>query len=455
VSRIVSRGRGQPASGAWLGCAVLAMAALACCVIGEPPSADDGQAAIPSLAATDLPSESESAWDATYDKWALWTNGTQLRGADVYQRRVYVELDGSEFMGPGPVGPPYTEADFDRLASWGANYVNISHPGLFSEGPPYELDERMEANLDRLLDLIARADMFAVISFRTGPGRSEFGLCCLEEAGDWYDVGYLNDEIWRDEAAQAAWAAMWRHTAERYRGNSVVVGYDLMVEPNANEVWGDIWDPKTFYQEYEDSSYDWNRLFPQVTDAIREVDAETPILVGGMAYSAVDWMPYIRPSDDRRTVYVFHQYAPYQYTHQWPDDLALRYPDTFDADWDGEDDRFDRDWLDELLTAVDRFAGGHDVPVAVNEFGVVRWVPGASRFMEDQMALFEQRGLNYALWVWDPEWAPYVEENNAFNLRLGPDPENDVNVPNDLMGVVQTYWGRNTVRPSTFGVDEP
>ena len=42
----------------------------------------------------------------TFDKWALWTNGTQLRGANIYQRRVYPELDGPEFMGSGPVGPP-------------------------------------------------------------------------------------------------------------------------------------------------------------------------------------------------------------------------------------------------------------------------------------------------------------------------------------------------------------
>jgi len=42
------------------------------------------------------------------DKWALWTGPTQLRGANIYQRRVYPELDGPDFYGPGPVGPPYT-----------------------------------------------------------------------------------------------------------------------------------------------------------------------------------------------------------------------------------------------------------------------------------------------------------------------------------------------------------
>ena len=66
---------------------------------------------------------------AATDKWALWVDGPHLRGANIYQRRVYPELDGPEFLGPGPLGPPYTQEDLDRLSALGANYVNVSHPG--------------------------------------------------------------------------------------------------------------------------------------------------------------------------------------------------------------------------------------------------------------------------------------------------------------------------------------
>jgi len=48
---------------------------------------------------------------ATSDKWLLWTNGTQRRGA---------------------------------------NYVNISHAGLFIVEPPYRVDEATQANLNRI-----------------------------------------------------------------------------------------------------------------------------------------------------------------------------------------------------------------------------------------------------------------------------------------------------------------
>jgi hypothetical protein len=79
----------------------------------------------------------------TLDKWDLWTNGTQLRGANIWQRIVIPELDGPEFLGSEYIGPPYSQEDFNRLAALGANYVNISGPGLYTEEPPYQLDLRV------------------------------------------------------------------------------------------------------------------------------------------------------------------------------------------------------------------------------------------------------------------------------------------------------------------------
>lgn len=381
-------------------------------------------------------------------KWDLWVDGTHLRGANIYQRRVYPELDGPDFMGSGPVGPPYTQEDFDRLAGLGANYVNISHPGLFTENPPYTLNQEIQDNLDSLFAMIAEADMFAVISFRTGPGRSEFTFF-WDEVGTWFDESYLNDSVWEDQEAQDAWVAMWRYTAERYRNNPIVVGYDLMVEPNANDRLLDIWEPEVFYSNYAGTLYDWNQFYPSITAAIRQVDANMPILIGGMSYSAVEWLPYLHPTGDPYTVYMVHQYEPIVYTHQEPP-LTNTYPGVFDTDWDGDEDQFNRAWLENLLATVDTFAATHGVPVAVNEFGVMRWEPGAADFMDDQMDLFEQRGMNYALWVWDPSWEPWTEEVDAFNFRHGPDPNNHTDVESsDLMDVIAEYGGRNTVRPSS------
>ena len=136
------------------------------------------------------------------------------------------------------------------------------------------------------------------------------------------------------------------------------------------------------------------------------------------------------------------------YTHQQPP-LSRTYPGYFDTDWDGQDEQFDEQWLDELLGTVDEFATTHGVPVAVNEYGVIRWEPGAADFLEHEMGLFEERGLNYALWAWDPAWEPWAGHVDAFNFRHGPDPKHHADVASsDLMDVIFKYWTRNTLRPS-------
>lgn len=402
--------------------------------------------------AAELPAGVLPSGAVPYDKFALWTNGTQLRGANIWQRLVVPWVDGTEFLGPGPVGPPYVQDDFFRLAALGANYVNISGPGLFTETPPYVLDPAVQANLDNLLTMIAAADMFAVISFRTGPGRSDFTFY-WDESADWGDASLLNDAVWQDPAAQEAWVAMWRYTAERYRNHPIVVGYDLMVEPNGPDRMLGIYEPEDYYPTYAGTITDWNQLYPRLTVAIREVDPDTPILAASNGWSQVSWLSYVQPAGDPRTVYTVHQYAPGQYTQQEAP-AANAYPGQFDANWDGVPDTVDRAWLESLLGIVDSFKATYGAPVSVNEFGVTRWTPGAAAFLNDEMDLFEQRGMNYALWSFDPAWEPYSVQVDGFNFLHGTDPDQHANVESSaLLDVIRAYWGRNTVRPSSLGVN--
>jgi hypothetical protein len=358
---------------------------------------------------------------------------------------VVPEYDGDQFLGNGYIGPPYSQDDFDRLAALGANYVNLSHPGLFTERPPFVLDEAVQDNLDRMIAMAAEADLFVVITFRTGPGRNDF---TFYRDDHWFAPEDLIESVWDDAEAQAAWVEMWRYTAERYRDLPNVVGYDLMCEPNSNEIL-DEWDQDEFDADYGGSLYDWNAWYPDIVEAIREVDPETPILVGGNGYSALDWLPYLEHIEAERIVYTFHQYAPFPYTHQEPGE-AHTYPGRLDTDYDGVEESFDRAWLESFLSTAGDYANAHEAVVAVNEYGAARWGQGTAVFMRDEMAFFEALGLNYALWVWDPEWRPWNEGVNFLNFRFGPDPENVTDVENELQSVIADYWSHNTVRPSLF-----
>jgi hypothetical protein len=396
----------------------------------------------------DLPTEEDGRPEESNQltKWDLWNSGeTMLRGANIWQALVVPKLDGLEFKGNGHIGPPFFQEDFDHLAALGANYVTISGPGLFTEKPPFKVDEKAVSHTDALVEMIGKADMFVTIGFRTGPGRSEYSLCCEGEDWAW---GYFNDTIWEEQAAQDAWVEMWRYTAEHYRHNPYVVGYKLMVEPNVAGILFDIWEPDVFYNRYADTLYDWNQLYPRIVAAIREVDPYTPILVNAEGFSAIEWLPYLIPVDQPRIVYIAHQYNPYeQYTAQEPW-LKNEYPGYYDVDYDGARDNFDRDWLTNLLSTMDDYSADHGVPVGVDEFSVVRYAPNGNRYMDDLMGLFEQRGINYSLWEWSTSWPIFAEEVNNFNFRYGPDVNNVTDIPNALQDVIVSYWRLNTAHPS-------
>jgi hypothetical protein len=374
-------------------------------------------------------------------KIELWANGTCLRGAGIYQRRVYPEYDG-DGLGPGPVGPPYTADDFAALRALGANVVDISHPGIFTEAAPFELDEAVLENLEAAVDRAAGAGLFAVISFRTGPGRNEFAFLD-EEDPSWIGESLDDESLWQSEAAQDAWVAMWRATAALFRDHRAVVAYDVMVEPNSNELVG-AYAPQEFYPEYGGTLYDWNRLAARLVAAIREVDAETPILVGALGWSDPSWLDHLAPIDDARTVYAVHQYQPNTYTSQAPD-AGLAYPGRFDADGDGAEDDVNLDRLLAALEPIDAYRMVTGAPVAVNEFGTVRWAPGAAAFVADEIDALEQLGTGWAIWMWYPSFEPWRELDD-YSLESGPDAgAHDPAPGNDLLRAVGGALSLNTI----------
>lgn len=138
------------------------------------------------------------------------------------------------------------------------------------------------------------------------------------------------------------------------------------------------------------------------------------------------------------------------YTHKEPNG-RISYTGSLDLDYDGEEDAFNRAWLEGLLSPVEAFATRHDVPIVVDEYGANRWVPGSAQYLDDEMAIFEMHGFNYAIWEWQTSWEPFAEDVHDMNYLLGPDPDNISEfISNDISNVLIKYWERNTIRPSKF-----
>ena len=388
------------------------------------------------------------------DEMELWTDGPKLRGVNVWQGLVLPKYYGA-VHGPGPLGPPYVQADFDKLAAWGCNYVNISHAGLYSVTPPYQVDQDAVDALDTLLGLIAAADMFAVITLRTGPGRSEMTFQ-RDGIGDWVDPADVIEEVWTDQPAQDAWAEMWRFTANRYKDNPIVVGYDLVCEPNAPLILYTNWnEPDLYYPAHAGEIDDINRFFPALLTAIREVDTNTPVIAAANNYSLPVWLPYMQLLSDSRVVYAVHQYGPDEYTHQYIDQfptLPLTYPGTIDTT------PFNKAWLETQLAPIGTFMSTNSKPVVLNEWGLLRYEPGAAAYINDMASIFEQLKINSAIWDWTSSFEATHPEtaDDSFNYQHGADPGNHANVESDpVVDAIKAYLGLNTVRPSNWGGDPP
>ncbi len=364
------------------------------------------------------------------DKWELWSSGqTRLRGADLHFCRLFATEQG-----PTSCAELITRQDVQDLKDLGANLINASYSGLFTEQPPYEVDTTAQEHLDNLVGWAEEIGIYVVIHPRTGPGRNEAAIT----GGDALTT------VWTDQAAHDAWIDMWGYMAGRYHDSPAVVGYNLMVEPHVN-AWLDpegTLTPEAFQEQHEGTLADWNALAGEITTAIREVDPDTPIIVNSLHWGSASWFPALEPTGDSRTVYSLHTYDPDVYTNQ-ETDPTISYPSVVEDE--GETINFDRSWLENNLQPAVEFSQQHGVPIYVGEFGAFRWVPGAVTFVGDEIDLFEQYGWNYAYYVWRGEDVGF----DGFNIEYGTDPQNSTRIPtNPLQSVFTTAWVQNADFPT-------
>lgn len=360
------------------------------------------------------------------DKWALWTDGVHLRGMDIHPCQLYTESGCEQLI---------NRQDVQELRDLGANLINASYPGLFNEEPPYELNPTAFAYLDDLVDWAEDVGIYVVIHFRTGPGRNGAAITLADDP---------LFAVWTEQEAHDAWIEMWRFTAERYRHSPVVVGYDLMVEPHPNTLIDPNYklEPAEAQVEMEGTLLDWNVFAAEISAAIRQVDPDTPIIINSLSWGSAEWFTVLQPTGDPRTVYSLHAYDPDVYTHQDMGESNIQYPDVVD-DY-GETITFDRSWLDENYRPVREFAQQHKVPIYVGEFGALRWTPGATSFLFDQMDLFEQYDWNYAVYVWRGDEPDF----DGFNLEYGSDQSNHAPLPdNPLLRIFRDRWALNVNFP--------
>jgi endoglucanase len=161
------------------------------------------------------------------------------------------------------------------------------------------------AIMDKVVDYAGEIGLKVILDDH----RSEAGDSA-EPSGLWYTREY----------PEAAWIADWARLAERYKGNSTVIGMDLRNEPHGADAGGACWDCG--------GERDWHLAAERAGDAILKVNPKLIIFVEGTDVydgDATWWggnLEGVRNSPVELTVanqvvYSPHLYGPSVYRQPW------------------------------------------------------------------------------------------------------------------------------------------
>lgn len=303
-----------------------------------------------------------------------------------------------------------TEDDIARIASWGMDHVRLlvyynifeddSAPGIYKE-------EALDY-IDRCIEWCKTYDLNLIFDLHRAPG-FYFYLA---------NSGSGTNTLFSDETMQERFINIWRMFAKRYASEGRNVIFELL-----NEV---IWE----------SSEPWNKLWLRAVEAIREIDGDRTIAIGGNFNNSVAELKNLAIPDDPGVVYTFHFYEPGLFTHQrmeWIPQLAwykkqVQYPfrvvdhiDFFDAfkeqyeipeiyrgeGFDAEmpipelyrREVIDKSFIRNALVPAQQFMQATGKELFCGEFGTSRncGVEDAIRWFRDIIDLFKKMNIAYSV----------------------------------------------------------
>lgn len=186
-----------------------------------------------------------------------------------------------------------TAADMRFIASTGANTVRVPfHYKLFTTEDYMGLNDPNEGfrRLDSCIVWARENNIRLILDMHDCPGG---------QTGDNIDDSYGYPWLMTDSVAQQQFVDIWRTIAARYADEDVILGYELANEPVATHWEGD---------ERESLNAAIEPLYKRTVEAIREVDTNHIVLLGGPQWNScfsnfTDW------TFDDNIMYTCHRYG--------------------------------------------------------------------------------------------------------------------------------------------------
>jgi aryl-phospho-beta-D-glucosidase BglC (GH1 family) len=145
-------------------------------------------------------------------------------------------------------------------------------------GPGFEL-------LDHVIRWCKEANLWVVLDMHCAPGG---------QTGDNIDDSWGYPFLFENQESQQRTIQLWQKIAERYKDESIVIGYDLLNEPIPH-----FFDQKKLNPLLEP-------FYKRVVCGIREVDKNHIVFLGGAQWNTN--FSVFGPPFDKKVVYTFHRY---------------------------------------------------------------------------------------------------------------------------------------------------
>lgn len=184
-----------------------------------------------------------------------------------------------------------TRQDIEFIASTGANTIRLPfHYKLFTDEDYMGLTNNQDGfqRVDSVVTWCRDNGLYLILDMHDAPGG---------QTGDNIDDSYGYPWLLESEASQQLFCDIWQKIADYYKNEPVILGYELTNEPIA-----------PYFANVEELNAQLEPLYRRATQAIRQVDQNHIVLIGGAQWNS-NFRPFKDGSYDDKLMYTCHRYG--------------------------------------------------------------------------------------------------------------------------------------------------
>lgn len=295
-----------------------------------------------------------------------------------------------------------TEKDIAYISSLGMDHVRLGFDQIVLEESPYTYREKILCILQEFVSWCKKYNLRPILNMHKAIGN----YCdILEESG-----------LMQNKELQDRFIDVWLKLEKIFSDDNTVI-FELL-----NEVVSATAD-------------EWNYVAEKTINAIRNVNKDRLIIVGGIEWNNPPGLDYLKVYDDKNIIYTFHCYAPHEFTHQqgvlqaeqlyynrkmpYPTEDIERYRDYHRLHGENnaynDIERMDIEFLRQYLQPVKRFIEKYpDKILWCGEFGTIRHcnIKYRENWMRDVITILKEWNVPYCVW----NYLSTPNDGNRFSL---------------------------------------